>query len=111
MKSLSVGVLALVLCSGGAGRALAYHEVGAGVDTCAAWTADRQTPAGAPALQDEQWVLGFLTGIGFAGSDQDDPLAGMDAAGVWTWIDGYCQQHPADKIVLAARAFFKFHRH
>ncbi len=111
MKIIPVCVMMIALYSLGAGQALAYHEVGAGVDTCASWTSDRQTPGGAPALQDEQWVLGFLTGIGFAGPDQDDPLNGMDAQGVWEWIDSYCKQHPSDKMVTAARAFFKSHPH
>jgi hypothetical protein len=91
--------------------ARAYHEVGAGVDTCAIWSADRQTPTGPAALQDEQWALGFLTGIGYAGSEQDDPLNGVDANRVWTAIDAWCQQHPTDKFVNAAKAFFKSHPH
>jgi hypothetical protein len=109
MKIFIMCAATAVLSVAGARQAFAYHEVGAGVDTCATWTSDRQNPAAAPALQDEQWVLGFLTGIGFAGGVSDDPLNGMDAAGVWTWIDSYCKQHPAEKVVTAARAFFKSH--
>lgn len=111
MRRFLTSLLVLGFCSAGAERALAYHEVGAGVDTCATWAADRQAPRGAPALQDEQWVLGFLTGVGFAGSDADDPLNGVNAASVWNWVDDYCKTHPADKIVTAARAFFKAHPH
>nr|WP_294516240.1 hypothetical protein [uncultured Rhodopila sp.] len=110
MKTFAV-CLAVVACSAAASPARAYHESGAGVDSCATWTADRGNPAGPPALQDEQWVLGFLTGIGFAGSDEDDPLNGVAAPAVWAWIDSYCKQHPADKLVTAARAFFKSHPH
>jgi hypothetical protein len=100
-----------ILCSIGSGAALAYHQVGAGVDRCRRWTADRRDVTGPAALQDEQWVLGFLTGVGFAGSEQDDPLNGVTAETVWTWVDLYCAQHPAEKFVQAARAYAKGHRH
>nr|WP_294509525.1 hypothetical protein [uncultured Rhodopila sp.] len=111
MKSCLVFLTMALVSVAAAPRALAYHEVGAGIDTCATWTSDRQSPAGPPALQDEQWVLGFLTGIGFAGSVADDPLNGVDAAGVWGWIDSYCKQRPEEKLVTAARAFFRSHPH
>jgi hypothetical protein len=54
----------------------------------------------------EQWVIGFLSGIGYEGIGQgDDTLAGVDANGVWTWVDNYCRAHPLDQIVTAAKAF------
>jgi hypothetical protein len=73
--------------------------------SCGTWTADRRQRSGG-ALQDEQWVLGFLSGVGYEGYD---PLNGMDAEGVWAWIDNYCREHPIEQIIAAAEAFKSAH--
>jgi hypothetical protein len=39
-----------------------------------------------------QWVLWFLSGIGFAGIG--NPLNGTDTDGIWAWVDNYCRDHP-----------------
>jgi len=36
-------------------------------------------------------------------------LNGTDADGVWAWIDNYCQEHPIDRLFIAAEAFAKAH--
>jgi hypothetical protein len=51
--------------------------------------------------------LGFLSGIGFTADG--DPLAGMDAEGVWSWVDNYCRAHPIEKIAKAAAEFDRIH--
>jgi hypothetical protein len=89
----------------------AFVAVGAGLDSCATWTADRQVPAAGPALQDEQWVVGFLTGIADGGLIDADPMRGVDAQAVWAWIDNYCRANPLDKILRAAEAFYQAHPH
>jgi hypothetical protein len=88
----------------------AFKIIGAGVDSCGTWTADRRQQSGA-ALQDEQWVVGFLSGIGYRGDDDSDPLKGMDAQGVWAWIDNYCLAHPIETVSTAAKAFNRAHPH
>ena len=87
------------------GAAHAYTAIGAGTDACETWTADRRQPLGSGALQDEQWVSGFLSGIGYEGEEVIDPLVGLDAQAVWAWVDDYCQAHPLEKIAAAAEAF------
>jgi hypothetical protein len=59
-------------------------------------------------------VLGFLSGIGYEGGEDVDPLHGMDAKGVWAvwaWIDNYCQAYPLEAITTAAKAFDRAHPH
>jgi hypothetical protein len=67
------------------------------------------------ALEDESWVMGFLSGVGFEAHQEaqgvDNPLDGMDVEGVWAWIDNYCQTHPINDIAQAAAAFYRAHPH
>jgi hypothetical protein len=88
--TLSLGVAILILAVT-PNKANAYTSIGQGTLSCGIWTAWRRTSG---ALGPEQWVLGFLSGIGAAGRAGDDPLDGMDAEGVWAWIDIYCSIHP-----------------
>jgi hydrogenase/urease accessory protein HupE len=60
------------------------------------------------ALQEDQWVVGFLSGVGWP-QNKYDPLAGMVAGGVWGWVDNYCRAHPIETIGDAALAFVSFH--
>jgi hypothetical protein len=80
-----------------------YHLIGRGTLSCGGWTADRRDPESPGANLDEQWALGFLSGVGFAGPD--NPLNNMDAYGVWAWIDNYCQANPIKDISDATAAF------
>jgi hypothetical protein len=59
----------------------------------------------------EQWILGFLSGIGSTGSSYGlNPLNGItDANAVWGWMDNYCREHPLDNIAAAGEAFLKAH--
>ncbi len=60
----------------------------------------------------EQWILGFLSGVGYAGNESGlDPLIGVDDEGVWAWVDNYCQAHPLDLLIQAAVAFRMAHPH
>lgn len=55
----------------------------------------------------EQWVVGFLSGVGFEGVE--DPLNGVDSDAVWAWMDNYCRADPLDSIGKAAGAFDNAH--
>jgi len=88
----------------------AFRTIGEGGSSCGTWTAERHsTSRGRFGV--ESWILGFLSGIGYVGDNGDDPLKGMDADGVQAWIDNYCQNHPIDHIMDAARAFYLVHPH
>jgi hypothetical protein len=64
---------------------------------------------GIDAISDENWVTGFLSGVGFVGEYGADPLNGMDADGVWAWIDNYCSANPIKDIADAAGQFYFAH--
>ena len=85
--------------------------IGAGVDTCGQWTANRTLPHSPQALQDEQWALGYLSAVGEHGDKGADPLDGVSALGVWTWIDTFCRDHPSAHIADAVEAFNAFRHH
>jgi hypothetical protein len=86
------------------GAAMAYELLGPGGVSCGTWTADRRTDARLYQV-DQAWVLGFLSGVGYAHEDDLDPLQDLVAA----WINNYCQRNPMQEIVDAARAFLTAH--
>lgn len=104
--------IALIISFVGAvpGTASAFRIIGSGVSSCGSWTESRRY-GGYDRSGDEQWLVGFLSGIGYAGDPSDDPLGGLDAQAVWGWIDNYCQQNPTLSIEDAAKAFYHFHPH
>ena len=107
MKAILVALVMFVTATAdGEADPGAYTLIGAGLKSCGSWAADRRNQ-GTPAQMDEQWVLGFLSGVGWTG--KYDPQNGMDAAGVWAWIDNYCQGHPIDNLGVAAAKFVGFH--
>ena len=84
-----------------------YMITGVGTAPCAQWIAARHSHN---AGGFEQWVVGFLSGVGFAKSNEGvDPLRTMNAEGAWTWIDGYCRDHPIGNVAEAAGAFAEAH--
>jgi hypothetical protein len=107
---LAQAILAVALASSSAKAEPGLIDIiGAGVSSCGKWTADQsqETP-----IADDQWILGFLSGVAFMGSGPEtNPLNGLDAQAVWAWIDNYCQAHPLDSIATAGIAFFHAHPH
>ena len=88
-----------------------YYELGAGNLTCGRWVADESTEVVHNA--DLEWVLGFLSGIGYSlsGVANNNPLLGLDADAVGIWIGNYCQAHPLQAIDKAAVALDEEHPH
>ena len=83
------------------------HLIGAGMSSCAIWTADR-TARTVDALQDEQWVVGYLSGVAIWTPDLN-PMKGVNAQAVWAWMDNYCREHPLVAIKDATSAFVEEH--
>jgi hypothetical protein len=85
-------------------RAADFDAIGLGMGSCGAWTQARHDRQ---AFGYEQWVVGFLSGIGFKGIQfGDNPLNQTDAYGVWAWVDNYCHANPLNRIAAAGAAFF-----
>lgn len=74
--------------------------------SCGSWTQERHD--GQNFLY-EQWVLGFLSGVGWAGGSNYNPLEGLDYNAVTLWMDNYCKSRPLESIVSALVAFIAAH--
>jgi hypothetical protein len=94
------------LAANGASGQQTYTAIGAGNSSCGAWTMERRPPYDGAALN-TQWVVGFLSGVGFMGKSEGvDPLRGVvDPNAVVAWIDNWCSSHPLNSIAEAAAAF------
>jgi hypothetical protein len=99
-------VTAVLMAGAAEARAQKSSLMGQGSLTCGTWTAWRRDGL---ALGPQQWVLGFLSGIGVMGESDLNPLNDVDADSVFGWIDSYCQAHPSEKVMRAAAAFIGEH--
>jgi hypothetical protein len=96
----------LLTSSGGAQPHGGFGTVGVGSASCATWTTVRQSHS---ASDYEQWILGFLSGVSHMALGELSPARAMDAEGIWSWTDGYCQAHAEHDIARAASAFMAAH--
>jgi len=96
-------LVALGICLLSPGRiATAYDPVGVGAWSCVAWTDTRKSlRSDTP----EQWVLGFLSGIGFVIRESNDPLRGLNPQVVSEWMDKYCRRYPDESIAHGIESF------
>jgi hypothetical protein len=58
----------------------------------------------------EDWISGFLTGVGLVGSTGGTgTLNGLNAKTVRDWVYDYCQAHPLEVIANAGEVFMAAH--
>jgi hypothetical protein len=103
MMTLIAGTLAVSQSAAG------YTSIGSGAASCEAWVAARHAPNASETAMQQQWVVGFLSGIGSMVLGELDPLHGLDAAAVYGWVDRYCHDHPTETIEAAALVFIQEH--
>jgi hypothetical protein len=74
---LAVMMLAasLPISSAEAAQSGNYNGIDTGSSSCGSWTAWRREGR---ALLPQQWILGFLSGVGYVGVDDQNPLNGVD---------------------------------
>ena len=104
MKRAALAV-AMTLLPPLASTAVASTQIGSGTGSCGSWTMDRSDGRAGDIIADQQWVLGFLSGVGYVPESTVDPLNGLDAFAVWAWFDNYCQTYPLVNLTLAAWVF------
>jgi hypothetical protein len=110
MLRLAKVVFALILVAAATQAVGETHLVGLAGQSCQTWTANPPTSGGGLGLLNQQWILGFLSGVSFADADHD-PLTGVDAAAITTWVDNYCQENGGSaRLADAAVAFVRAHR-
>jgi hypothetical protein len=111
MRFLLPVALAAVLMTGPAEAAEMAQFGGLGGSSCGTWTATRHERASGRSWGYEQWILGFLSGVGWeGGGKRDNPLKGVvDLEAVLAWTDNYCQVHSLDRILDAGTAFVAAH--
>lgn len=109
---LMLSVLSAVVLLAVPQPAASYKVIGAGNASCGTWTSERAKAARSGdhffEVSEENWVLGFLSGVGYAGAGMD-PLQGLDANAVVAWLDQYCQAHPRSSLEKAAVMFVMEH--
>ena len=77
-----------------------YKVYGYGTQSCGAWTKDADATKSIGAFAKEAWLLGFISGAGWAGhSMRETDLEGLVAA-----MNKHCEQFPTDSIAKAAAA-------
>lgn len=80
---------------------------GVGDVSCHAWTASRtQHDVYEPVVS--EWVIGFLSGVGFAHGKMGLP-SNLSAASTWAWFDRFCAASPTSDLSTAAAMFTAFH--
>jgi hypothetical protein len=105
LKQAVAGMLVVATMTG---PTFAVSIGGVGLQTCSTWIADHQSDL-SQARQDEQWMIGYLSGVGKWGSAELDPLNGIDARAVYVWISDYCAANTLVQIVDAGNAFIHVH--
>jgi len=100
-------ILTASLMTGSATAIAETHTIGLVGQTCQTWTANPPFDGGLGLLY-EQWLLGFLSGVSYADPDHD-PLRGMEAGAVTSWIDDFCRDNRAAHVADAAVAFVRAH--
>ena len=85
---------------------MTLYVTGTGTLSCGSWTAARRLNR-AQAHLDQQWIEGFLTGVGWANSGGGfQPLTTVpDREAISAWVDNYCATHPVVPIATAAAEF------
>lgn len=92
---MRVAMLALVVLVLAPIRAGAVTIVGAGLESCGAWSTNHR-------LEMNVWVYGFMSRAALDPRGSD-PLRTVDAEALDGWMTNYCKEHPLDSIATAAQ--------
>jgi hypothetical protein len=75
---------------------------GPGTASCGAWLDTRDHVS---RFDRESWVMGYITAYNrFALSADEDVAKGVDAKGMFAWIDSFCANHPLEDVESASFA-------
>jgi hypothetical protein len=77
----------------------AYTSYGVFGVSCGQWLENRPLN-NRRATQTEEWVLGFISGIGYGGLK----MGSSEHNSMFLWIDNYCKENPLDNLSTATKA-------
>jgi hypothetical protein len=83
------------------------HVTGLGLNRCKVWVAMR---AEQKSNEYEQWVMGYLSGVGYRGPPPAQPKQPPVVDDVFGWMDSHCLGQQAITIGEAAQTFFVTHQ-
>ncbi len=95
-------VLVLVLASSARAqmRTEQHMVIGAGVDSCGTWNAERANQS--RRNENAAWILGYVSAFNRYRLTRDGNVAkGIDSNGLIGWIDAFCASHPLNMIETA----------
>ncbi len=79
-----------------------YHRYGAGNASCGNWVAEKNDPV-VNAFQ-LSWVLGYATGVGYTSTADFNET---DSEAIRLFVSNYCQSHPLENVIDAARVLMQ----
>jgi hypothetical protein len=102
-RACIVAIVAALLASGSA-QARNPAIRGPGTESCGAWTKERAPSGDQGARFDrESWIMGYVSAYNvFALKIDADVARGVDAKGLFAWLDNYSAAHPLDMLGIAA---------
>jgi len=81
------------------------QNLGVGGSSCGTWLEERKDD-GWPAIANDSWVNGYLTGYQDGGNGLTDRHT-ADLAARSAWINNYCQANPLNALTDAARGLWR----
>ena len=95
MKAFAIGLVLICLSTiADAGSSI----IGAGSQTCTAWTNRKKNAVVKGSF--ESWLVGFISGLNISG--ERDIVGGGDFDAIISWMDQRCLATPSDRIGIAA---------
>lgn len=81
------------------GPSAGFQSYGVGTYSCETWLTARSGPDGPQRTANTAWVLGFVSGAGWAGPEA---LKVTDVDTIESWMDNYCRDHRLEAITIAS---------
>jgi hypothetical protein len=95
MKAFAIGLVLICLSTiADAGSSI----IGAGSQTCTAWTNRKKNAVVKGSF--ESWLVGFISGLNISG--ERDIVGGGDFDAIVSWMDQRCLAAPSERIGIAA---------
>jgi hypothetical protein len=91
-------IIGLIVLSAWDGARAGSTIVGAGSQTCSAWTSRTKSPVVKGSF--ESWLVGFISGLNVSG--ERDMIGGGDFDAIIKWMDKRCLAMPSERIGIAA---------